>query len=115
MALNRRRGWTLRCAAIPFGKLFNRTAASSSGTGCTSKLFVGGLSYDTNETALKDAFSQHGAVISVKVVCHPTTGKSKGFGFVTFSSQDEAAAAAHKMNGEVLDGRNIRVHHSNTG
>ena len=43
MALNRRRGWTLRCAAIPFGKLFNRTAAaSSSGTGCTSKLFVGG-------------------------------------------------------------------------
>ncbi|PAN14250.2 hypothetical protein PAHAL_2G467300 [Panicum hallii] len=64
MALNRR-GWTLlrlRCAATPFGKLFNRTAASSSG--CTSKLFVGGLSYDTNETALKDAFSQHGDVIA---------------------------------------------------
>ncbi|XP_025817969.1 glycine-rich RNA-binding protein 2, mitochondrial-like isoform X1 [Panicum hallii] len=99
MALNRR-GWTLlrlRCAATPFGKLFNRTAASSSG--CTSKLFVGGLSYDTNETALKDAFSRHGDVIAVKVICHPTTGKSKGFGFVTFSSQDEAAAAAHKMNG----------------
>ncbi|KAG2603583.1 hypothetical protein PVAP13_5KG780700 [Panicum virgatum] len=74
-----------------------------------------GLSYDTNETALKDAFSQHGAVIAVKVVCHPTTGKSKGFGFVTFSSQDEAAKAAHKMDGEVLDGRNIRVHYSNTG
>jgi RNA recognition motif-containing protein len=36
----------------------------------------------------------------VKVICHPTRGKSKGFGFVTFSSQDEAAAAAHKMNGE---------------
>ncbi|KAG2603586.1 glycine-rich RNA-binding protein 5, mitochondrial-like isoform X1 [Panicum virgatum] len=119
MALLNRRGWTtLRCAAISFqfGKLFNRTAAaSSSGTGCTSKLFVGGLSYDTNETALKDAFSQHGAVIAVKVVCHPTTGKSKGFGFVTFSSQDEAAKAAHKMDGEVLDGRNIRVHYSNTG
>ncbi|KAG2603584.1 hypothetical protein PVAP13_5KG780700 [Panicum virgatum] len=68
MALLNRRGWTtLRCAAISFqfGKLFNRTAAaSSSGTGCTSKLFVGGLSYDTNETALKDAFSQHGAVIA---------------------------------------------------
>ncbi|PVH37436.1 hypothetical protein PAHAL_5G001300 [Panicum hallii] len=64
MALNRR-GWTLlrlRCAATPFGKLFNRTAASSSG--CTSKLFVGGLSYDTNETALKDAFSRHGDVIA---------------------------------------------------
>ncbi|CAN6343345.1 unnamed protein product [Urochloa humidicola] len=107
------RGGMLRNAVMPFGKLFNRSAASSSAR--TSKLFVGGLSYDTNETALKDAFSQHGDVIAVRVICHPTTGKSKGFGFVTFSSEDEAAAAVHKMNGEELDGRIIRVHYSDSG
>ena len=93
-----------------------------------SSICFSGLSYDTNETALKDAFSQHGVVIqgpfsstklihnlnprysdswmcpslmTVKVVCHPRTGKSKGYGFVKFSSEDEAAAALHRMNGEV--------------
>ncbi|KAK3163150.1 hypothetical protein QOZ80_1BG0098250 [Eleusine coracana subsp. coracana] len=91
-------------------QLLTRNIASS------SKLFVGGLSYDTNETALKDAFSQHGDVIQVKVICHPRTGKSKGYGFVNFSSQDEAAAALRKMNGEmqVLDERKIRVEYANS-
>ncbi|XP_047049909.1 histone H2A, sperm-like, partial [Lolium rigidum] len=74
-----------------------------------------GLSYDTNEIALKDAFSQHGHVIEVKVICHPVTGKSKGYGFVKFSSEDEAAAALEKMSDEVLDGRNIRVRYANRG
>ncbi|XP_051186403.1 protein H2A.5 [Lolium perenne] len=74
-----------------------------------------GLSYDTNEIALKDAFSQHGHVIEVKVICHPVTGKSKGYGFVKFSTEDEAAAALEKMSDEVLDGRNIRVHYANRG
>ncbi|XP_022685462.1 glycine-rich RNA-binding protein blt801 [Setaria italica] len=95
------RGGMLRNAVTPFGKLFNRNAAC--------------LCYDTNETALKDAFSQHGDVIAVKVICHPTTGKSKGFGFVTFSSEDEATAAVQKMNGEVLHGRTIRVQYSDSG
>jgi hypothetical protein len=57
MALNRR-GWTLlrlRCAATPFGKLFNRTAASSSG--CTSKLFVGGKSFSPLLYGMNDDFS----------------------------------------------------------
>nr|CAB3503484.1 unnamed protein product [Digitaria exilis] len=83
-------------AAIRLAKLFSSSSARSS----SSKLFVGGLSYDTNETALKDAFSRYGHVTAVKVICHPTTGRSKGFGFVVFSSQDDAAAAVHKMNGE---------------
>ncbi|CAL5093033.1 unnamed protein product [Urochloa decumbens] len=91
------RGGMLRNAATPFGKLLNWSAASSSAR--TSKLFVGGLSYDTNETTLKDTFSQYGDVIAVRVICHPTMGKSKAFGFVTFSSEDEAAAAVRKMNG----------------
>ncbi|XP_062210375.1 glycine-rich RNA-binding protein 2, mitochondrial-like isoform X4 [Phragmites australis] len=91
-------------AAIQFTKMFNRTTASSSS--CSSKLFISGLSYDTNETTLKDAFSQYGDVIE---------GKSKGYGFVKFSSENEAAAALQKMNGEVLDERNIWVHYANSG
>ncbi|KAF7034061.1 hypothetical protein CFC21_045114 [Triticum aestivum] len=98
-------------ARVPVGKMLDRTAGFSSG----SKLFVGGLSYDTNEVALKDAFSQHGDVIQVKVMCHPVTGQSKGYGFVKFSSEKEAAAALEKMSDEVLDGKNIRVHFANSG
>uniref|UniRef100_M8BGE3 Histone H2A n=1 Tax=Aegilops tauschii TaxID=37682 RepID=M8BGE3_AEGTA len=74
-----------------------------------------GLSHDTNEVALKDAFSQHGDVIQVKVICHPVTGQSKGYGFVKFSSEKDAAAALEKMSDEVLDGKNIRVHFANSG
>ncbi|XP_047049033.1 protein H2A.5-like [Lolium rigidum] len=74
-----------------------------------------GLSYDTNEIALKDAFSQHDHVTEVKVLCDPVTGKSKGCGFVKFSSEDETAAALEKMIDEALDGRNIRVHCANRG
>ncbi|ONM34145.1 Glycine-rich RNA-binding protein 2, mitochondrial [Zea mays] len=85
-------GWL----ALPLG---NRTTASSSACS-SSNLFVGGLSYDTNETALKDVFSQCGDVIAAKVICHPTSGKSKGFGFVKFSSQNQADAALQKMNGQ---------------
>ncbi|KAM0885744.1 hypothetical protein ACQ4PT_030146 [Festuca glaucescens] len=97
--------------AVLVGTILNRGAAFSS----CSKLFVGGMSYDTNEIALKDAFSQHGHVIEVKVICHPVTGKSKGYSFLKFSSEDEAAAALEKMSDEVLDGRNIRVHYANRG
>lgn len=96
---------------VPVGKLLDRSAGFSSG----SKLFVGGLSYDTNEVALKDAFSQHGNVIQVKVICHPVTGRSKGYGFVKFSSESEAATALEKMNDEVLDGKTIRVDYANIG
>ncbi|KAF7040861.1 hypothetical protein CFC21_050729 [Triticum aestivum] len=98
-------------ARVPAGKLLDRSARFSSG----SKLFVGGLSHDTNEVALKDAFSQHGDVIQVKVICHPVTGQSKGYGFVKFSSEKDAAAALEKMSDEVLDGKNIRVHFANSG
>uniref|UniRef100_A0ACD5XLN3 Uncharacterized protein n=1 Tax=Avena sativa TaxID=4498 RepID=A0ACD5XLN3_AVESA len=98
-------------AAFPIGMLLNRSATFSA----CSKLFVGGLSYDTNEIALRDAFSQHGNVVEVKVICHPVTGKSKGYGFIKFSSETEAAAALEKMSDEMLDGRNIRVHYANRG
>ncbi|KAJ3676671.1 hypothetical protein LUZ60_004083 [Juncus effusus] len=85
---------------------------SVSSTTC-SKLFVGGLSFDTNEASLKNAFSQYGEIVSVNVICDRTTGKSKGFGFVKFSSDTHASAALQKLNGQTLDGRNIRVEYAN--
>ncbi|KAF3453839.1 hypothetical protein FNV43_RR04280 [Rhamnella rubrinervis] len=69
--------------------------------GCT-KLFVGGLSYDTNETVLKDAFGQHGEIIEVKVICDHKSGKSKGYGFVQFTSESAAKTALKEMDGQVL-------------
>ncbi|XP_044343563.1 glycine-rich RNA-binding protein 2, mitochondrial isoform X1 [Triticum aestivum] len=97
-------------ARVPLGKLLDRAATFSSG----SKLFVRGLSYNSNEVALKDAFSQHGNVIQVKVICHPVTGRSKGYVLVKFSSETEAAAALERMSDEVLDGKKIRVDYANS-
>ncbi|XP_024018990.1 glycine-rich RNA-binding protein 2, mitochondrial [Morus notabilis] len=76
----------------------------------STKLFVGGLSYDTNETVLKDVFEQHGDIIEVKVICDHKSGRSKGYGFVQFTSETAANTALKEMDGQLLDGRNIRVH-----
>uniref|UniRef100_A0A5B7BN68 RRM domain-containing protein n=1 Tax=Davidia involucrata TaxID=16924 RepID=A0A5B7BN68_DAVIN len=80
-----------------------------------SKLFVGGLSYDTNETVLKDAFGLHGDIIGVKVICDHVSGKSKGYGFVQYTSEIAANKALKEMDGQSLDGRNIRVHYAHKG
>ncbi|KAL5581056.1 hypothetical protein UlMin_013498 [Ulmus minor] len=81
----------------------------------SSKLFVGGLSYDTNETVLKDAFGQHGDIIEVKVICDHKSGRSKGYGFVQFTSETAASKALQEMDSQLLDGRNIRVHFAHKG
>ncbi|KAL3625890.1 hypothetical protein CASFOL_030419 [Castilleja foliolosa] len=81
---------------------------------CT-QLFVGGLSFDTNESILKDAFGQMGEIIEVKVICDRVSGKSKGYGFVNYSSQEAASKALKEMDGQLLDGRNIRIHHAHKG
>ncbi|XAR59013.1 hypothetical protein NMG60_11014625 [Bertholletia excelsa] len=80
-----------------------------------SKLFVGGLSYDTNESVLKNAFEQHGEIIEVRVICHHVSGKSKGYGFVKFASETAANTALKEMNGQLLDGRNIRIEYAHKG
>ena len=74
-----------------------------------SKLFVGGLSFNTTENDLQDAFAAHGTVSEVNLVTDRMTGKSKGFAFVTMSSPQEAQNAITGMNGKVLDGRNLTV------
>jgi cold-inducible RNA-binding protein len=75
----------------------------------SNKLFVGGLSFNTTENDLQDAFAAHGTVSEVNLVTDRMTGKSKGFAFVTMSSPAEAQQAITGMNGKVLDGRNLTV------
>ena len=74
-----------------------------------NKLFVGGLSFNTTENDLQDAFAAHGAVSQVNLVTDRMTGKSKGFAFVTMGSAQEAQAAITGLNGKVLDGRSLTV------
>ncbi|CAN6559636.1 unnamed protein product [Malus baccata var. baccata] len=74
-----------------------------------SKLFVAGLSWDTNEPVLKEAFGKHGEIIEVKVICDHVSGKSRGYGFVKFTSESEATIALKEMDRQVLDGRQIRL------
>ena len=73
------------------------------------KLYVGGLSYNTSEQGLRDFFSQAGTVDTATVIMDRDSGRSKGFGFVEMSSDQEAQAAIQKFNGQELDGRRLNV------
>ena len=73
------------------------------------KLYVGGLSYNTTESQLKDTFSEAGTVESANVITDKMSGRSKGFGFVEMSSDEEAQKAVEMFNGKELDGRSITV------
>ncbi|MBZ1345241.1 MAG: RNA-binding protein [Candidatus Nealsonbacteria bacterium] len=75
----------------------------------TKKLYVGGLSYDTTEKTLKEFFAQAGAVESATIIIDKMSGRSKGFGFVEMSNEDEARKAVETLNGKELDGRTIIV------
>jgi len=74
-----------------------------------TKLFVGGLSWGTTEDSLRNHFSQVGTVVSATVITDKYTGKSKGFGFVEMSTEEEAQQAKDQLNGKELDGREITV------
>ncbi len=73
------------------------------------KLFIGGLAWKTDDTSLQEAFSAFGEIMEARVVQDRDTGRSRGFGFVTFTSEESAEAAAKEMDGQMLDGRAIRV------
>ena len=75
----------------------------------TTKLFVGSLSWDTKDESLRDFFAQAGTVVSASVITDRHTGRSRGFGFVEMSSEEEAQAAVDQLNGKELDGRAIVV------
>jgi cold-inducible RNA-binding protein len=73
------------------------------------KLFVGGLPFATTDEELKELFGAHGNVSYAKVITDRETGRSKGFGFVEFESDDEGKAAEKAMNGTEIGGRTITV------
>lgn len=73
------------------------------------KLFVGGLSYDTSEDSLKEAFSKIGAVDSAIIIKDKMSGRSKGFGFVEMANDEEAQKAIESLNGTEIDGRKVTV------
>jgi len=73
------------------------------------KLYVGSLSYSTTEDSLKEAFSKAGTVESASVITDKFSGRSKGFGFVEMSSDEEAKKAIEMFNGKDLEGRTIIV------
>ncbi len=73
------------------------------------KLFVGGIPFSTTDDELSDAFSAHGTVASAKVITDRDTGRSKGFAFVEFESDEEGKAAEKAMNGSDMGGRSITV------
>ena len=73
------------------------------------KLYVGGLPYSTTADELKAHFSQAGAVEDATVITDKMTGRSRGFGFVTMTNDDEADAAVSKLDGSDMGGRKIMV------
>jgi RNA recognition motif-containing protein len=78
------------------------------------KLFVGGLSWSTDDESLNKAFEEYGTVEEAKVILERDSGRSRGFGFVTFSTDEEAKAAMDAMNGQEMDGRQLRVDVANS-
>ena len=75
----------------------------------SKKLFVGSLSWGTNDDALRDAFAVHGEISEAVVITDRDTGRSRGFGFVTFADDDSADKAVAALNQTDLDGRTIKV------
>lgn len=73
------------------------------------KLYVGNLSFNTSESALRELFAQHGEVVSASLVMDRETGRPRGFGFVEMSNDEEANAAIAALSGKNFDGRDLTV------
>ena len=74
-----------------------------------TKLYVGNLNYQTQEEDLRSLFAQYGDIASLNIVMDRDTGRSRGFGFVEYTDDEQARAAESALNGAELDGRNLRV------
>ena len=73
------------------------------------RLYVGGIPYSSTEESLKDAFAQAGEVVSVRIILDRMTGRSRGFGFVEMSTEEEAQKAIDMWDGKDFDGRTLVV------
>jgi cold-inducible RNA-binding protein len=74
-----------------------------------TKIYVGNLSYNTTEDELRTFFSQFGTIGEVKLIIDFNTGRSKGFGFITYSSDQDCESAVAGANGVEMDGRKLKV------
>ena len=74
-----------------------------------NKIFVGGLNWDATDDDLRETFGECGAITDAVVVNDRDTGRSRGFGFVTYSSDEEAKAAVEKFDGQDFMGRKLTV------
>jgi len=74
-----------------------------------AKLYVGNLPYSVTEERLQQHFAQHGSVVSARIITDKFSGRSKGFGFVEMSTDEEARKATSALNGADFEGRNIVV------
>ena len=74
-----------------------------------NKLFIGSIAWGTTVEGLKEAFGQAGSVEDAVIITDRETGRSRGFGFVTMSTAEEANAAIEMWNDKELDGRTIKV------
>jgi RNA recognition motif-containing protein len=74
-----------------------------------NRLYVGNLSFDTDEPALRDTFAEHGEVTDVHIMTDRDTGRPRGFAFVTMKSAGDAQKAMRALDGSVVDGRPLRV------
>ncbi len=74
-----------------------------------NKLFMGGLAWGTTDSVLRDACERFGQLEEVRVIMDRDTGRSKGFGFVTFSTEEAAAKCKDEMDGQIIDGRAVKV------
>jgi RNA recognition motif-containing protein len=75
----------------------------------STRLYVGNLPFHATENLLRDAFAKAGEVSDVHIVLDRATGQSRGFGFVTMATPEDAANAIAQMDGANFDGRNLRV------
>lgn len=73
------------------------------------KLFVGSLPWSLSGSSLKDLFAEFGEIVEAIIISESATGRSKGFGFVTFANEEDAAKAQKEMDGKDVEGRKIVV------
>jgi cold-inducible RNA-binding protein len=90
------------------GKSFEEVESFDKKVNCM-KLYVGNLNYATGEGELRELFGEFGEVASVAVITDRESGRSKGFGFVEFTNEDDAKAAISALDGKEIDGRALKV------
>jgi len=75
----------------------------------SAKIYVGNLGWNTSDSSLREVFEKYGSILESTIMRDRATGRCRGFGYVTYSSTDEAEAAIHDFNKQELDGRRVKV------